>query len=177
MHFKKQNRVVLAVSIMIAFLMGGCEEKYMPEDCKEAVSIGYETLRADYPKIEKGRKIGKAAKIYNYQDGEILLINEQNRGIHVVNNHIKRSISKGDLFINIPGNVDMAVKDGYLYADSFTDLLVLDIRDINDIKLVSRKESIFPENFYQLQRPDKENKHCYNNYNNEYTGKFIIDYK
>ena len=116
---------VLSFVIMIAFIMSGCEEKYKYDGCHEAKVISYKQLRTEYPKVEQGREIGKAAKIYNYKNGDILLINERNKGIHVVDNRIKHKVTKGDHFIEIPGNVDMAVKDGYLYADSFTDMLVL----------------------------------------------------
>lgn len=158
---------------MIVFIMSGCEKKYNYNGCHEAKVLSYKELRADYPKVKSGQKIGKAAKIYNYKDGDILLINEKNKGIHVVDNRIKHKVTKGDYFIEIPGNVDMAVKDGYLYADSFTDLVVLDIRDISNIKTVSRKEAIFAEDFRQAVRDDMTKNKC-SNYS---TGGFVIGYK
>ena len=145
---------------MIAFIMSGCEEKYNYNGCHKTKVISYKQLRTDYPKVKAGQEIGKAAKIYNYKNGDILLINESNKGIHVVDNRIKHKVTKGDYFIEIPGNVDMAVKNDYLYVDSFTDLIVLDIRDISDIKVVSRKEAIFPEDFYQAVRDDMRKNRC-----------------
>jgi hypothetical protein len=179
MHFKrgvsmKSVWVVMILTIMIS----GCEKKYAIKGCPETLTASEKELRENYPKVEVGKKIDKAAKIYNYKDGEILLINEKNKGIHVVNNHIKGKVTKSDTFINIPGNIDMAVKDGYLYADSFMDLLVFDIRDLANIKLVTRKEDAFRKDTYQMQR-DYEMDHdnaCYGTQQYD-DNTFIIGYK
>lgn len=48
------------------------------------------------------------------------------------------------MFIEIPGNIDLAVKDDYLYVDSFKDLIVLNIKDIDNISEIYTKENIFP---------------------------------
>jgi hypothetical protein len=80
-------------------------------------------------------------KIYIY--GQYLLLGDPGKGIHVYDNSDKtnpRAIS----FINIPGNVDMAVKDGKLYVDSYIDLLVFDMSDPTNISLANRLESVFP---------------------------------
>ncbi len=163
---------VSAVVIMIAIMISGCEYKY-DNPCKKAIYMSAEELRADYPKISAAREIGTAAKIYNYMDGEIILINERNKGIHVVNNRVKET-PQNISFIEIPGNIDMAVKDGYMYVDSFTDLLVLDIRDINDIKTVYRKEKVFP--YDAMQAADKTTGECYD-YDYKKTDAFVIGYK
>ena len=47
-------------------------------------------------------------------------------------------------FIEIPGNMDMAIKDSILFADSFIDLVALNINDIYNIREVGRVDSIFP---------------------------------
>ena len=162
--------------IMIVLMTSGCEEKYNYDGCHEPIMISQKVLRAKYPKVEAGKTIGKAAKIYNYKDGEILLINERNKGIHVVNNHIKHKVTQGDYFINIPGNVDMAVKNGYLYADSFSDLVVFDIRDISNIKVLSRKDSVFALDIRQAVRDDETKNKCYMS-DKDLEDKFIIGYK
>ena len=81
-----------------------------------------------------------------YLKGNLLFINEPNKGIHIIDNTDKRnpvSVS----FINIPGNFDMAAKGNYLYADSFIDLLVIDISDVNNVQLTQRIENVFPLNW------------------------------
>jgi hypothetical protein len=145
---------------MIVLILGGCEYKY-ESPCKKAKYISKKELRENYPKVVAPKEVEKAAKIYNYKDGDIILINERNRGIHVINNRV-RERPQNVAFIEIPGNIDMAVKDGYLYVDSFTDLVVLNIGDINDIKTVYKKEKVFPYDPMQAAPiADKESGECY----------------
>ena len=58
--------------------------------------------------------------------GNYIFLNEVNKGVHIIDNSnpAKPSIKA---FINIPGNVDIAVKGSTLYADLFADLVVVDI--------------------------------------------------
>jgi hypothetical protein len=46
-------------------------------------------------------------------------------------------------FIKIPGNGDMSIRNNVLYADSYTDLVALDISDPADAKEISRVENVF----------------------------------
>lgn len=145
---------------IIAIMISGCDYKYK-NPCKKVKYISAKELRANYPKVSAPREIEKAAKIYNYKDGDILLINERNKGIHVIDNRVHETPVNVS-FIEIPGNIDMAVKGGYLYVDSFTDLIVLDIRDVHHIKTVYRKEEVFP--YDQMQAVNdlrKDNGACY----------------
>ncbi|MBS1623605.1 MAG: hypothetical protein JST83_06270 [Bacteroidetes bacterium] len=60
--------------------------------------------------------------------GHYILINEYMQGIHVIDN-ANPSAPLNVAFINIPGNIDMAVKDNILYADCYTALIALNISD------------------------------------------------
>ena len=80
-------------------------------------------------------------KIYIY--GEYLLLGEPGIGIHIYNNKDKAN-PQAISFVNIPGNVDMAIKDGNLYADSYIDLLVFDMSDPTNLSLNNRLENVFP---------------------------------
>ncbi len=150
----------LSAIAMIVFIFSGCDYKYK-DPCKKAPTISAEDLREHYPKVTAPKKIEKAAKIYNYKDGDILLINEKNRGIHLIDNRNPQNPINLN-FIEIPGNIDMAVKGNYLYVDSFTDLVVLDIHDLHDIKTVYRKEDIFPYNRRQaIDDMQNNSNECY----------------
>ena len=106
--------------------------------------------------------LNESGKIYVY--GEFILVNEKYRGVHVVDNSDPKAPKK-IAFIKIPGNVDVSVKGNYLYADSITDLIVLDISDINAIKMVNRLEDVLRDNvvfpfeadIYEWQDIDHEN--------------------
>jgi len=89
--------------------------------------------------------LSSPGKIYLFNN--YLFINEFGQGIHIINNIDKRNpVNLG--FINIPGNYDMAVKGNILYADSFIDLLAIDISDINDVKIVKRLEGVFDDHYF-----------------------------
>ncbi|QJW92085.1 hypothetical protein HNV11_23265 [Spirosoma taeanense] len=77
-----------------------------------------------------------------YIKDQYLFIVEVKKGIHIFDNSDPanpRAIS----FLSIPGNVDIAVRDNFLYADSFIDLVALDISNPAAIKEVSRTETGF----------------------------------
>lgn len=86
-------------------------------------------------------QIVESGKIYAYKN--IILVNDIDRGIHVIDNTDPQNPQK-IAFIKIVANKDMEVKGDYLYADSLMDLIVFDISDITNIKKVSRLKDVFP---------------------------------
>ncbi len=120
-------------------------EKYEP------VYMSYEELRGPL-KIETNRGLLMSGKIYLYQN--LLLVSEPNKGIHIYDN-TNPSAPVQKVFLNIPGNLDIAIRNGYLYADSFIDLLVIDINDLNNIVATQRIEWAFPYNPYQAIEEEK----------------------
>ena len=105
-----------------------------------------EVLR-DSVKFVDPREINNPGKL-NYKGG-YLFISETSKGIHIINNkNINNPINIG--FIVLPGNYDIATKGDYLYADSYLDLVVFDISDVNAINEINRIEGSF-ENYYSDQ--------------------------
>ncbi|MEZ0485744.1 LVIVD repeat-containing protein [Fibrella aquatica] len=92
--------------------------------------------------VASARGLVNPGKIYT-KDG-YLFINELKMGIHVIDNR-NPSSPKSVAFINIPGNGDMAVRDNFLYADSYMDLVTLDISDLTNIHEVARSEKVFTQ--------------------------------
>lgn len=86
------------------------------------------------------RAMKKPGKIYTL--GHYLFINEQQEGIHVVDNS-DPSNPRNVAFWAISGNVDMTIRDNYLYADQYVDLLTIDIQDLNNPRLLCRNERAF----------------------------------
>ena len=77
-----------------------------------------------------------------YVKGDYLFVNEVKEGIHIINNK-DESHPEFISFIKIPGNGDVAVRDNILYADSFSDLVALDISDpLNPVEL-ERVKNVF----------------------------------
>jgi hypothetical protein len=67
--------------------------------------------------------------------------------IHVINNS-NPSRPENVAFIDIPGNMDMAVKGNILYADLYTDLVALDITDPMNVKVKKVIEGVFPHRYW-----------------------------
>jgi hypothetical protein len=80
-----------------------------------------------------------------FYKGNFIFINEKEKGIHIINN-INPAAPQSISFINIPGNVDLAIQNNTLYADSYTDLVALDISNPSAVKVLKRLEHIFPYN-------------------------------
>jgi hypothetical protein len=83
--------------------------------------------------------IKQVGKIYLYR--QFILLNDPGKGIHIIDNSDPanpRPIS----FVKMPGNYDMAAKGDVLYADSYMDLVALDISDPEKVSVINRIEDI-----------------------------------
>ena len=90
-------------------------------------------------KILPPKFVEESGKIYVYKN--LIFINDIYQGIHIINNSNPTSPRK-IAFIKIPGNVDISVKNDLLYADSLTDLVVIDISNLEAIKVINRLENV-----------------------------------
>ena len=84
-----------------------------------------------------------------YYKDQMIFVSETRQGIHIIDNTNPES-PQNIKFIAIPGVLDIAIKDNILYADNFTDLVALDITDLENIEVVKRVEDLYPEhqNYY-----------------------------
>ncbi len=82
-----------------------------------------------------------------YVQGAYIYLSEAGKGIHIIDYSVPSS-PKNIAFIPIPGNVDLAVKGNYLYADEYADLLTIDITNPLTAKLVDVKENAFQNYYY-----------------------------
>ena len=137
--------------LLIMSLLSGCywnkTDPYEPPK-----TDGYRPIyfsKADYEKISvtSPKALKSPGKIYikdNY-----LFINEQSKGVHVINNRDPKNPQKIG-FIQIAGNVDIAVRGTTMYADNGRDLVVIDVSDPTQAKIVNRLKDVFKlptENF------------------------------
>ena len=115
----------LFVAVMLTF--SAC----IKDTCKQLHTYTYyepvyktkEEVRANI-KSNPARSIENPGKIYTF--GKYIFLNEVDKGIHVIDN-TNPSQPKNIFFIDIPGNLDIAVKGNILYADLYTDLVAIDI--------------------------------------------------
>lgn len=91
-------------------------------------------------KAESARALQRPGKMY--VKGSYLFINEIKEGIHVIDNSNPAS-PQFISFINIPGNGDISVRDNILYADSYSDLVSIDISDPAQPKELNRINDVF----------------------------------
>jgi hypothetical protein len=79
--------------------------------------------------------------------GNYIFLNEINKGVHIIDNS-NPSAPVNKAFINIPGNIDIAVKGNILYADLYTDLLAIDISDPMNVVTKKIVDNVFPSRYY-----------------------------
>lgn len=138
----KKLSLLLAIFSIIIFLSGCCTTRVQRYNGKVYIPVykDVKEIRNEF-RNESPRNLENPGKIYVY--GSYLFINEFKKGIHIINNS-NPSDPKFVNFINIPGNGDIAVKGDILYADSYIDLLAIDITNPENVRLVKRIEGIFP---------------------------------
>ena len=127
--------------LIITLAAFSCKDKYEETYMVNApIYLSYDELRAPL-NVKSAQDIIQPGKLY-FKDN-IIYVNEYMEGIHVIDNQdpSKPKILK---FIEIPGNVDLAIKGNILYADSYVDLVAIDISNLDDIKEVARIEDAFP---------------------------------
>ena len=110
--------------------------------------LSYDEIRTDIS-TEAPHELENPGKLYVY--GQYLFINELEKGVHVYDNSDPSNpINIG--FIAIPGNVDIAIKDGFMYADNYMDLVTIDISDPTQSRLVCRDEDVYTSYFFDQTR-------------------------
>jgi hypothetical protein len=87
-----------------------------------SVSTLADEITTEDPKAQTG--LGKIITYGNY-----IFINQPMEGVHVVDNS-DPSNPVNQSFINIPGNLDIAIVDNHLYADMFSALVVFNLTDL-----------------------------------------------
>ena len=133
---------VFAAAVTVAatvFVVTGCTD-YEQVPVFSPIYLSYAELRTPIMAVDPV-DIGTTGKIY-VKDSYIY-VNELYDGIHVIDNTDPSSPQK-IAFIPIPGNVDMAIKGTTLYADSYVDLVAVDVADPSNAVEVARIEDAFP---------------------------------
>lgn len=142
----KTNKVtpVLIVIMFAAMLFAGsCHDKVYERITYTAnvpVYMSLDEFRGSV-KTTMPRQLLNPGKIY-FKDN-LLYINEAGAGIHVVNNS-NPAAPQIIAFIEIPGNYDMAIRGNILFADSFIDLVAIDISNPQSPEVLDRIQNAFP---------------------------------
>lgn len=154
----KQSKHIFSLFVLMLAFASACTDKiYETFMANSPVYMGYDELRSAV-KMTAARELNNPGKIY-FKDNYIF-INEKMKGVHVYDvSDPKSPQNKG--FIEIPGNVDIAIKDNILFADSYIDLVSIDVSSFSAIKEVGRVQKVFPytlptyDNKYPMAKIDE----------------------
>lgn len=107
----------------------------------------YQTTAAVRANIKSNAATGVQQPGKLFVKGNFIFLNEVDKGVHVIDN-TDPAQPKNVAFIDIPGNVDLAVKGNTLYADLYTDLVAIDISNPLDAHVTKIVENVFPHRYY-----------------------------
>lgn len=101
-----------------------------------------------YKKLSKIREsVAVGAARQTNSDGKVYVTKDrlfyiaQESGVHIFDNS-DPSQPQNIAFLNIEGVHDIAVKENYLFADNYVDMLVFDISDVGNVSLVQTIENV-----------------------------------
>ncbi|MEQ8471941.1 MAG: hypothetical protein RIC35_12190 [Marinoscillum sp.] len=141
----RQTLLPLLAGIVI---LSSCNEDFGSK------TVTYLKATAEYGDLEAmrsvsltghAREITDPGKIFVYNN--VILVGEEGFGIHIIDNTDPANPAPLS-FINIPGNREYFVLDGFLYAESVYDMLKIDIHDIHNPVLSGRIINAFTDPLY-----------------------------
>ena len=154
---KKLYHIFAFFALTVAF--SACMDTYTEVfTANSPVYMNYVDLRKAV-KSTAARDLEKPGKIY-FKDNYIFVV-EDRKGIHIIDLQNPSSPQKKG-FIEIPGCVDIAIRQSTLYADSYIDLVAIDVSDLNNIREVARLKDVLPylvppaDNNYRMAEVDKD---------------------
>jgi len=134
---------ILYLFSLAVFTLTGCQDRVtemVTYKINEPVFMSTETFRNSVKISTEPHKITSIGKMCFYND--YLYISEPEKGIHIIDN---RDPANPQIigFIELMGNADLAIRNGLLYADSYVDLVWLDISNPAQPELKGRLDTIF----------------------------------
>ena len=132
------------LSLFLIFFIASCTGEHDDDESMRETMAYVPTYSSNINtsiEVEKARSTTNAGKIYAYKS--YLFQVEQYEGIHIIDNATPAQARK-IAFLRIPICTEIAIKDNHLYTNSFNDLVVFDLSDILNPKLVKRLEDAFP---------------------------------
>lgn len=152
--FIKKILIIPALIVLMLSLENCCYD--CCDDCYRMTEWGfrpvYSNLLDDIVALEESRVISSPGKIYLYKN--YLLVNEAQKGVHIIDNSNPRNPIPLN-FLKIIGNNDVAVKNGVLYADQFQNLVTIRLDSLETKLTRKRITDVFDNfNFYEIS-PDE----------------------
>jgi hypothetical protein len=142
------NTAATALLFFVSLIFSGC----LKDQCSNTYTM-YRPVYKSLTQVREDMKSGPAQPLRNtgklYVYGQYVFLNELGSGIHVIDNS-NPAQPQNISFINIPGNVDLAVKGNYLYADSYSDLVVLDVSNPGNITSKKFVNNVFHKMLFTI---------------------------
>jgi hypothetical protein len=140
------------IPVFLLALCFSCTESGL--EFPEGEVIGYKPVYSTEVDLtimmDNDREIVNTGKIF--KQGDLLLLNEVNEGIHIINNADPTDpVSLG--FVQIKGSTDMSVKDNVLFVNQFSDIVALDFSDLQNIREINRHHNAFDVSHAALLTP------------------------
>lgn len=152
---------IIVLPALISIFFSACEDTTLREYTGYApVYMSFKDLRASVAQ-EQNVALRNPGKIY-FKDNYIFII-EELKGVHVFDNS-NPSAPVEKTFIKLPGVVDLSISGNIMYADSYVDIVLVDLGNIDNIHEVGRMEDILtytvpatPDTKFPTGYVDKEN--------------------
>jgi hypothetical protein len=150
--------ILLTCSLFSVFFFSCEDSTYKEYKGYAPVYMSYNDLRSAV-KLEQNVDLQNPGKIY-FKDNYLFII-EELKGFHVFDNSDPASPVKKN-FIKVPGIIDMTISGNIMYADSYVDIVILDLQNIANITEVGRMKDIIPytipryNNDYPVGRVDQD---------------------
>ena len=146
---KIKKSVLFIVCIIICNFFFSCiEVEPMVIDGMSPVYIS--AIDFSFIKSENAKEFENLGNIVNV--GDYIFLNELNRGIHVLDNS-DPSNPRNIYFWSIPGNREFTIENNILYADNSIHLLVIDIKDFENIIVLNYIKNLYFDAPPSLPKP------------------------
>ncbi len=141
-----RKKFLYLLPLVFTFALQGCLKDKVTKTYTILTPV-YKEKSEVYANIKSNAPAGVNAPGKIFLFGNYIFLNEVDKGVHIIDNtNPSNPVIKA--FINIPGNLDIAVKGNTLYADLYSDLVVVDITNPLQAKFVKYVPDIFPERTY-----------------------------
>lgn len=141
-----QSKLLAAACLLGSCWLAACTKDQVKEQYTFYTPV-YETKAAVINNIRSNAATAIEQPGKLFVKGQYLFLNELNKGVHIIDCS-NPAQPKNIAFVNIPGNIDMAVRGNYLYADCYTALAVIDISQPEKVQLKQYINAVFPDRVY-----------------------------
>ena len=138
------KQTALYLTVLLLTSCWGIYKRPLPDPFDSKV-LGYKPVYSNdssilLPRLMTAQPVQHPGKIY--VKGNLIFQNELGNGIHIIDN-TDPATAKRIGYIRLLGNTEMSIKGNFLYANSFADLVIIDISDWQTPVQVKRLRNAF----------------------------------